>query len=131
MARAQAPVQAPSRLEARHVEEIYRTGRTLIRSLCVGFCVWCFFWAIRTFAGQSTSVLFNGGLTVLADFRFEFTLTLAGGAAAWAVIERQLRQHTTERLHARVKELETQIDEKRSSSKLTPKGKTNPIDRLT
>jgi hypothetical protein len=82
---------------------------------------------IQAFAGETTRLAFE--LSVLADVKFALTVTLAGGAAAWGFIERSLRHRKVEQMSGRIKELETRLDTNRSSSGLTPKGKTNPKDK--
>lgn len=130
MAKAQTAVGGSARLSARHVDEIYRTIRTAIRFGFGAFCVWSVTQAIAALAGQNTSVIVQAGLSAFADLRFVFTFSLAGVAGVWALMERRLRQRATERLHKRVKELETEVDPKRSMSSLTTKGQTNPKDRF-
>lgn len=115
--------------QLRKLEERYRLGRSAIRWIGIIILAWLGKDAIIAFAGHSTSLLVQAGLSVFADLRVSISLALAGSCAAWAVLERVIRQKRVEQLHKRVKELETGIDPQRSSSRLTPKGKTNPRDR--
>ena len=48
----------------------------------------------------------------------------------WGVLERRLRRDKTERLQARIVELEKIIDPERSTSGLLPTGETNPRHRI-
>lgn len=48
----------------------------------------------------------------------------------WALVERRLRQRKTASLSNRIKTLERELDEKRTSSGLTVEGKTPPRLRL-
>jgi len=116
-------------IQLRTLEERYRLGRQIIRWLGILGLAWFTKDAIITFAGHSTSVLVQAGLSIFADLRFVISFALVGSCAAWALIERTIRQKRVEQLHRRVKELETGIDPQRSSSRLTSKGKTNPKDR--
>ena len=111
------------------VEQLFVTGRTVIRT--AGWLVGAYFAkdAIVALAGQSTNVTVNAAFSLLADMKFTFTLTLAGASTAWAIIERSLRHHKVEYLQDRIKKFEHMLDPKRSSSGLTPKGKTNPKDK--
>lgn len=79
-------------------------------------------------AGENTAL--SLGISLLADLKLSVAITLAGGAAVWAVVERALRHRKTEYLQRRIKELETMIDPGRSSSGLTEEGKTNPNDKV-
>lgn len=114
-------------LQHQKIDEFYKTIRTAIRT--VGYGVAAFFaWkSIEALAGEDTSVL----LSLLGDFKFSFTITLAGAAAAWAVVERIIRQNTVERLQGRIRQFELVMDPNRTSSELTPKGKTNNRDKDT
>jgi hypothetical protein len=106
------------------VEQSFTTARTVIRTVgWVGAA-----YTLTFFAGQSTSVAVNATLSLLADLKFVLSLTLAGGTVAWAMIERSLRHRKVSYLQNRIRELETSIDRKRTSSGLTAKGKTNPKD---
>lgn len=109
------------------VEERYRTFRTLIRAIAAVIGVYVARNALEVLAGETTRVALE--LSVLADVKFAVTLTLAGAATTWAVVERTIRHRKVENMQGRIKELETRIDPNRSSSGLTPKGKTNPRDK--
>jgi membrane protein implicated in regulation of membrane protease activity len=85
--------------------------------------------ALAPLAGQNTAV--SLGLNLLADFKMTIAIALTGSAAAWAMIERVLRQRKTKYLQDRIKQLEERLDPDRSSSELTRTGKTNPKDRRT
>jgi len=106
------------------IEQSFTTFRTLIR--VAGFVGGVYF--LTAFAGQSTSVIVEATLSILADFKFMVSLTLAGSAAIWAIVERSLRHRKVKYLQERIRQLETSIDPKRTSSGLTTKGKTNPKD---
>lgn len=110
-----------------HINQIYRSVRTFFR--CAGAVGVAYFMvaALAPFAGKDTAV--SLALSFLADVKFAITVALAGGAAAWAVVERVLRQQKTQYLQDRIIELETKIDPKRSTTGLTRIGTTNPNDR--
>ncbi|NOJ47823.1 hypothetical protein [Bradyrhizobium archetypum] len=120
-------VRSHERIEIARLEEKYRTFRTLIKVSGAVFGVYIAREAIETLAGQTTKLAFE--LAVLANVQFAFTLTLAGVATAWAVVERITRQRKVEQMQGRIRDLETRLDPNRSSSGLTPKGKTNPKDK--
>jgi hypothetical protein len=115
-------------VEMRRVEERYATIRTLFRAGAVVGVFYFAFEALSQLGGQKTDIAISLVLNVLARMEILITLTLAGGAATWAVVERSLRRRKTEYMQGRIRELEERLDPKRSTSGLTPKGKTNPKD---
>jgi hypothetical protein len=129
-ANGQSPVpssEIPIRLKL--IDEWFRTGRLFLK-LAASICLaWVAKEAVVALAGHTTSVLVQMGLQIFADLRVVFSVALAGSCAAWAIVERKIRQKSLEQMHKRVKELELAIDPHRSSSTLTTKGKTNPRDR--
>ena len=120
---------AQERLERTRIIERYALARTLVR--CVGWGIAaCFAWlAIGELAGRTTSVTVAATLSMLADIRIAVLVSLTGAAVAWACVERMLRLRKTEYLQTRNIGLEKQLDLRRSSSGLTPQGKTNPRDK--
>jgi hypothetical protein len=110
------------------IGEIGKTLRTLIRVAGGSFAALVLYWTVVALAGRTTSLLVRVAINALFDVRFALMLGGAAAAVVWAVLERRLRQRTILRLHPRVKQLETMIDPGRSSSNLTPKGETNPMD---
>jgi hypothetical protein len=101
--------------------------RTLIKGACWVAAVWAAGAVIQPLAGKDTA--FSLAVSLLADAKLTIAITLAGGAATWALVERHLRHKKTEYLQNRVKELELRLDGRRTTSGLTPKGKTNPKDK--
>lgn len=87
--------------------------------------------SVEALAGEETYATFlvsyfasgGSGLTVTVSF------SGTGAAVIWALTERWLRQRAIRRLTARTTELEQKLDPNRSSSGLTPEGKTHPRDR--
>ena len=120
---------AEERLGLHRIEQRYRTLRTAIRSLFGFGCVYMAAQAVGALAGQSTSVAVNLALQAFAEVRFALAVTLMGCAAAWAVAERMLRYRKVEVMATRLRELETAIDPNRTSSGLTPSGRTHPQDK--
>jgi hypothetical protein len=123
--------RARERVALLKVDQRYRTARTLIRAGFGAFAFWCLYLATDTVAGKTTA--FQAALTVgfslLWDIRFVVAFSLAGAATAWGTAERMLRHRKVNYLQGRIKELEEQIDPKRSTSGLTTKGRTHPRDR--
>jgi hypothetical protein len=115
----------------KRIDEQYSTARTGLRCLAWAFGAYVAFGAIGQFAGRSTDVDLALSLVMaaLVEVKLMVFIALTGTACAWAVVERTLRHRTVKRLQGRIRELETTIDPARSTSKLTPEGKTNPADR--
>jgi hypothetical protein len=109
-------------------EQLFATWRTAIRTGGWCFTAYMAAEAITALAGQSTNVAVTATLSLLADLKFVLSITLAGAATAWALAERNLRHRKVEQMQGRIRALETACDPGRTSSELTPKGKTNPKD---
>lgn len=109
----------------------HRTFRTGIRTLGVLVVAWLGFRALEALGGQDTSVSIVVSLILTAFFELKFILAiiLAAACAGWAVAERILRYRKVEQMQSRIIKLETAIDPGRTSSGLTPKGKTHPQDK--
>lgn len=107
-------------------EQWFGLARTAIRTAGWVAAVYFLQFTVEPLAGHETLVSLK--LALLGDLKFAATITLAGATTAWAVVERILRQRKTEYFQGRIKELESKVDPGRTSSKLTPKGKTNPMD---
>lgn len=84
---------------------------------------------IEALAGKAT--LADVGIKFLTNIKIEVALAwcAAGGGMLYGYQQRRMRKDTVERLQNRIQELEQNIDPKRSSSKLTPRGDTRPEDR--
>lgn len=87
------------------------------------------FLSIEALAGETT--LASIGVNVLSDIRVSYALAwlLAGGGVAYGVRQRTLRRDTVSRIQERNRDLEAARDPKRSSSRLTLRGETQPEDR--
>jgi hypothetical protein len=101
---------------------------TLIRWAGIVGIVYCIYLSINALAGRQTianiAVNFLGSLTVSKSVAY----ILGGGGVIYGVAERKLRQRTIKRLQGRIQQLETARDPKRTSSRLTERGETNPSD---
>lgn len=114
-------------LEISRLDQQWRTVRTAVRGVCLVAVVWLAGNIVGPLAGENTAL--SLGVSFLGDLKVSLAFTLAASAAAWAVVERVLRQRKTQYLQDRVRELEARLDPHRSTSGLTPKGKTNPNDK--
>jgi hypothetical protein len=83
---------------------------------------------VSALAGTSTDAKI--GVNFLADVRVSSVVSwlVASGGVGYGLRQRQLRRQTVERLGNRVPKLERSIDERRSSSGLSPTGST-PSER--
>lgn len=81
------------------------------------------------YAGQTTSA--NVIVKLIADLRVAVVVpwALAAGGVAYGLRQKHLKEDAIERLTKRPQELEKLIDPNRTSSQLTPRGRTNPKDR--
>lgn len=81
------------------------------------------------FAGHQTGA--NVSLSLIAKLEADrwFAYLVGATGAGYGYVQRGLRQRTIKRLTERTSELETRIDKRRSSSGLTPKGRTRREDR--
>lgn len=118
-------------LDLRRVDQWYLTLRTAIRGGCAVAVAYFGFEALKHFAGESTrvDVALSLFLSAIAEMKVFALLSLTGAACAWGFLERALRHRKVERMQGRIRELETLIDPNRSSSGLTPAGRTHPEDR--
>lgn len=109
-----------------HLLQAYSIAR-----LAIKYCFWEYFVyvlkeMVASVAGHSTDVALN--LAFLGDLKFTASVTLAGAACGWAVLERYLRLRKVAYMQGRIQSLEKSIDPNRTSSRLTTKGTTNPED---
>jgi hypothetical protein len=81
------------------------------------------------FAGHETSA--NVFISLLAKIEVDrwAAYLLGGGGVAYGLSENRLRRRITKRLTARPAELETRLHAGRTSSGLTPEGRTRREDR--
>ncbi len=129
MARNDLSKSARERLDKQRIDQRYRTFRTLIRAGSVVLCIWFVGNAISDLAGKDTNIVVGLLLSVFADLKFAASIALAGTATGWAIVERWLRHNKVEYLQERIRQLERNIDTRRSTSNLTTRGQTNPSDR--
>jgi hypothetical protein len=84
---------------------------------------------VGTLAGKETTA--NILIKILGNITISQGVLMAYGAGATLLYarERKLRKKTVKHVHPRVKKLEEELDNKRSSSRLTESGDTNPEDQ--
>jgi len=86
--------------------------------------------SIDSLAGETTAA--DIGIGLLADIKLSDAAAwvFGGSGTVYGLRQRTLRRSTIERLQARIKELEKAIDPKRTSSGLTTRGETHPMDEV-
>jgi hypothetical protein len=99
----------------------------------LAWIAYCASEAIRHLAGQQTGATISIVLNFLTKTGSGVTtgvsLVTAVLATFYGLKERQLRYRKVEHLQGRVRELESKLDVNRTTSGLTPQGRTNPRDR--
>lgn len=109
-------------------EEIGKTVRVLLVSLAGIAIVYLVGHAIEALAGKDTDANIFVDLFGKLEVAAALSWMVGGGGVVYGRAQSKLRKSAVERLHGRIKDLETQIDPTRTSSKLTPRGDTNPGD---
>jgi hypothetical protein len=104
--------------------------QNLIRWAGVSVTLYFLFRSVEVLAGRTTDA--NFGLKVLASKYAGLALMalFGGGGVAYGLQQRKLRRDAVAHVSPRIEELERRLDRKRSSSKLTTRGETNPGDVL-
>lgn len=90
---------------------------------------WYFYKSVSSLAGQYTFAQI--GVRFLGDLRISegVAYCFGAGGVVYGFNRHRLHQKNIERTALRISELEKQLDPKRSSSRLTPRGKTRPEDK--
>ncbi len=103
---------------------------TLIRYGAIVLSLRYIYLTVEALAGQVTlaqiGISFLGNLTLSQSLAYIF----GTGGVIYGYGEHKLRQRTIRRLGPKRKELEVSIDPRRTSSRLTEKGETNPEDEI-
>lgn len=86
--------------------------------------------SVLALAGKHTFA--DIGVSFLSDVNISVSLAwlLGVGGIFYGMRQRKVRKDTVERLQGRIQYLETQIDSKRTTSQLTPRGDTREEDKL-
>lgn len=117
------------RLISRAIDGAVKLGGMLI---VAGAVVWIFSDlrdVLVAFAGHETNA--NVMIKILAQIQADrwAAYILGGGGIGYGMLERRLHRRTIKRLTTRPTELEHRIHAKRTSSGLTPEGRTRREDR--
>lgn len=113
------------------LESLTSLGSTFIRYGAVVLCVYIVYRMTSDLAGKTTLADIGLSLKMFGGLSITDTVSFALGVAGtvYGYKERRLRQSKTQYLQDRIQKLEKQLDPKRTSSRLTARGTTNPQDR--
>jgi hypothetical protein len=129
--KSHAELQSEERISRRiaSVEAIASIVNNLIRWSGLVAIAYMGYRTVGTLAGQTTTA--DIGIRFFTEIRIsEFAAWLLGaGGIGYGWRQRKLRRDNIERLERRVRDLEAEIDPKRTSSKLTKRGDTPREDR--
>lgn len=118
------------RTERRRIRTLDKTFDLLRLALYLGFAGFAVHeasMAIQAFAGKTTDAdLVIGFITGGNGITITISATLSLGLLTWGLSERRLRRRLIKQFSERPKELELRLDPNRSSSGLTPDGRTPP-----
>ncbi len=84
---------------------------------------------VDSLAGKTTFAYIFTNIIANIYIQTAISMSLAAGGVGYGVYQKRQEKKTRERLHKRIKELETGADPARTTSGLTTRGETNPIDR--
>ena len=113
----------------RIVDMIGSSVHTIVPWACAVLITWLFYKSVTSLAGQYTFAQI--GMSFLGDFRISegIAYIFGAGGVAYGIKRRKLYQDNIERTAKRISDLERERDLQRSSSRLTPRGKTRPEDK--
>jgi hypothetical protein len=111
------------------VDSLTALGSALIRYSAVVLPFYFMYRTAAALAGKTTTA--DIGFGMFGSLRIDALVGYAVGVVGtlYGLRQQKLRRDKTEYLQGRIRKLEMQSDPKRSSSKLTPRGTTNPLDR--
>lgn len=114
---------------AKVVDSVTMLVHALIRYGGVALPFYFMYRAAEVLAGKTTTA--DIGLKMFGSLTITETVGYGLGLAGtlYGLKERKLRRDKTKYLQDRIQKLEKQMDPKRSSSRLTARGTTNPMDK--
>jgi hypothetical protein len=117
------------RLISRGIDGLVALGRTGFVALIVLGLGWYARDVLVAFAGKETAA--NLALSLLVNLKADRWVAYLVGAlgVGYGAVERHVRRRNIKRLTAHTEELEKRLHPRRTSSGLTPKGKTRREDR--
>jgi len=117
-------------IRAQLLQNTFATINRIIRFGTIILCIRYVYLSIEALAGRATfshiMIALLGNVTISRWAAWIF----GAGGVVYGVRQNKLRKDTVARLAPRARKLEEQLDKRRSSSKLTERGETNPEDKL-
>jgi hypothetical protein len=112
------------------IDAIDANVRLLIRYGCLALVAYFSYGSIAVLAGKHTFA--DIGIRFLGDIKIANSVgyVVGLGGVAYGRQQKKLRGNAIQSLSKRVKELEAEIDQGRSSSGITERGETRPEDKL-
>lgn len=102
-------------------------GKAIFGATTVGVSYFIFR-IFEALAGKTTFAYIFTTFLANINIQIAIAVSLAISGVGYGIYQKRLRKKTTEKLHKRIKELETYFDANRSTSGLTTRGDTNPAD---
>lgn len=114
----------------RIIDAIDANIRLLIKYGFLAVVAFFAYGAIAVLAGKQTFAQI--GIKLLGDIKIANSIgyVVGGSGIIYGRRQKKLKEDVIQKLAPRIKELETKIDPKRSSSGLTERGRTRPEDEL-
>lgn len=103
-----------------------RTGLVVAGFVAIGYYIQN---VLVAFAGQQTEAAISFSLVTKLQADRWFAYMVGAGGLGYGLMQRKLRQRNIRRLTVHTSELESRMHPKRTSSGLTPEGKTRKEDR--
>ena len=112
------------------VDRIARLFELSVKAAATIFIFKFGFEALTAFAGQDSSILLSGFFEFAGEKTFSLlSITIGVSGVVYGRANAKLRYTKVESMQGHIKSLEVQLNADRSSSNLTPKGRTNPEDK--
>lgn len=122
--------QLEQTIRIKKIDAVDANLRLFIRYGFLAVVAVCVYLSIAVLAGKYTFA--DIGVRFLGDIRIanSFGYAVGGVGAVYGRRQKKLREDTIQKLSPRIKELETALDARRSSSGLTERGRTRPEDEI-
>jgi len=126
--KAQLEAELAQLKKAKVAEGFVSVANNLIKYGAAVAIAYFLYKSLDSLAGRET--ISNIGIKILTDMKVNQWLAylLGGGGVIYGRSQNKLRKKDIGRYSSRVKDLESRIDPRRSSSKLQPNGETLPED---
>ena len=130
MARRKTAAELESTLAMHRVRVWGLVASNAVRWISLVLIAFFAYRAIAALSGETTRA--NVGVRFFTDIRVSTALALGAGIGGigYGLRQRKLRRDNIGRMARHSSALEKALDPRRSSSKLTPRGDTNPEDRI-